>query len=165
MPHRSLLTVAAALVSAVVLLPGTASAHPSTTENLSRRTYDSTPERSAGTWRIDGLTAGPLGGHLDMTATAEDGTLPTTRGECEPVEVDAVLTVSPGEVLTVHTHRAEACVHAFADSLSLNAWFRTRHVDYEGTEHHRPRVVGDGLIAAGQLFTGAQASFNATLRW
>ncbi len=163
MQHR-VLTAAATALATLCLAPTAASAATST-ENLSRRTYDNAPELTAGTWRIDGATAGPLGGHLELIATAADGTLPTAPGECERVDVSAALTVSPGEVLTVDTRLGEACVHPFGSTLSLNAPFRSRHLTYDGTEHRMVKVVGDGLLSAGQLFTGAQASFDATVRW
>lgn len=165
MLSRTMTTAAAAVTAVAVMLPTAASAATTTTENLSRRTYDSAPVRTAGSWHIDGATAGPLGGYLDVTATAADGTLPTANGACEAVDVRAVLTVSPGEVLTVETSNGEACVHQFGGTLSLNAYFGKKDVTYEGTEHSKVKVLGDGLIAAGQLFTGAQATFDATLRW
>ncbi len=164
MRNRPLIT-AAATAAAAITLTATGAAASTTTENLSRRTYDSAPQLTGSSWHIDGATAGPLGGYLDLTASAADGSLPTAPGECEPVDVVAVLTVSPGEVLTVRTRRGEACVHQFGGTLSLNASFRKRHLTYEGTEHAAVRVVGDGLLSAGQLFTGAQAAFNATVRW
>jgi len=40
---------------------------------------------------------------MDVTVNAPDGRLPTAFGSCEPVDVTAVVTVSPGEVLTVNT--------------------------------------------------------------
>lgn len=162
--HRRSLVAAAALAAATVVTSGAAVAAP-TTENLSRRTFDSAPELTSSTWRIDGATAGPLGGYLDLTATARDGALPTAPGDCERADVTAVLTVSPGEVLTVNTRRGEVCVHPFGGTLSLNAWFRNRHLTYAGTEHCRVRVVGDGLLAASQSGIGDQATFNASLRW
>lgn len=165
MLSRTQTTAAAAVAALSVLLPTAASAATTTTENLSRRTYDSAPERTAGTWRIDGATAGPLGGYLDVTATAADGTLPTAPGACEAVDVTAVLTVSPGEVLTVETSNGEACIHQFGGTLSLNAYFGKQDLTYAGSEHSKVKVVGDGLLGAGQLFTGAQATFDAMLRW
>ncbi len=162
---RRPLTAAAAAVTAAVLLPTAAVAATTTPENLSRSTYDSAPVLTAGSWRIDGATRGPLGGYLDLAATAEDGTLPTSPGVCEPVDVTAVLTVSPGEVLTVEGAKGEACVHSFGGTLSLNAHFGKRQLSYEGTEHSKVKLVGDGMLSAGQSFTGAQASFNATVRW
>lgn len=162
---RRPLTAVAAAVTAVVLLPTAALAATGTTENLSRSAYDSAPSLTEDSWRIDGATRGPLGGYLDLTATAEDGTLPTAPGACEPVDVTAVLTVSPGEVLTVDGAKGEACVHPFGGTLSLNAYFGKRQLSYEGTEHSKVKLVGDGMLSAGQAFTGAQASFNATVRW
>lgn len=164
MRSRTLPLALAAVAAAVSLLPNAASAAP-TTEHLSRSTYDSAPEKTTSTWRIDGATRGELGGYLDMTITATSGSLPTTRGECQPVSVDAVLTVEPGEVLTVAGAAGEACMHAFGDTTSVNAYFGKRQLSYEGTKHTRVRLVGDGMLSAGQLFTGSQASFNASLRW
>lgn len=159
---RTLLTasVAAAVLSTVVAT----SAQAKTTESIDRRVFDAAPERTAATLHLDGPTAGPLGGAMDVTVTATDGSLPSAFGSCEPVDVSAVLTVSPGEVLTVATS-GEACAHVVDGTLQLNAWFGPKDLTYSGTEHKKAKVVGDGLIAAAHHSYGAQASFSATVRW
>jgi hypothetical protein len=151
-----------AAIALTVALP--MSAQAKTTEYLDRSLFDGTPQRTASTFHVDGPTAGPLGGALDLTVTAQDGTLPTERGASEPVDVTAILTVSPGEVITVVT-TGEANIHQFGDVLQVNAYFDKKDVTYEGTEHKRVKVVGDGLIAAAHQFFGGQASFSSTLAW
>jgi hypothetical protein len=94
MRTRSVLIAALAAAAVSVVVPTTAQAK--TTENLDRRLFDGTPERTASTLHLEGLTAGPLGGALEVIITAKDGTLPTTFGSCEPVRVTGVLTASPG---------------------------------------------------------------------
>ena len=158
---RTALVIASA-AAVLASVPGTATAAPRT-ETIDRRAFDATPERTESSFRVDGATAGPLGGYLDMTVRATDGTLPTSFGSCEPVRVSTVLTVEPGRVLTVRTH-GEACAHIVDGSLSVNAGFRTRNVEYEGFGRCRPRVVGDGFMAAADSQLGGQASFFATLR-
>ena len=106
--------------TAVLAAPLAASA--TTTENLDRRAFDSAPERAADSLHISGATAGPLGGYLDVTFTAADGTLPTAPQTCEPVTVDAVLTVSPGETLTIAT-TGEACTGFYGGPAAVNAYF------------------------------------------
>jgi hypothetical protein len=78
--------------------------------------------------------------------------------------VTAVLTVSPGEVLTVHT-TGEACAHISDGTLVVNAYFGKKDVSYEGSEHKKAAVIGDGLIAAAHHWYGGQASFMGTVRW
>ncbi len=161
---RTRLPLAAALV-AVALSAAPASAQTRTVENISRSTFDSSPVVTASSLHIDGATAGELGGFLDLVVTAKDGSLPTAQGACDRVHVDAVLTVSPGEQLTVHT-KGEVCMHQFSPTLILNASFRNRHVTYTGTAHGRVKVVGDGLIAASNsTFFGYGASVSAAVRW
>ncbi len=156
-----LATVVAA--AALATVPVTAQAR--SVENIDRRIFDSSPEVSASSLHLDGSTAGELGGFLDLVVTAKDGSLPTEQGACDRVHVDAVLTVSPGEQLTVHT-RGEVCMHQFSPTLILNASFRNRHATYSGTAHRKVRVVGDGLIAASNsLGYGYGASFSSAVRW
>jgi len=162
MRTRTVLTTGVAAAVLTVALPLSAQARE--TESISRSLFDSTPERTVSSLRIDGPTAGPLGGALDLTVTALDGSLPTVRGATEPVEVTAVLTLSPGEVLTITT-TGEASVHPFGDVLTALAYFDKKDVTYEGTEHHKVKVVGDGLISAGQQWYGGQASVSATYAW
>jgi hypothetical protein len=158
---RTAVTTVAA-VALTVALP--ASAQARTTESISRSLFDGTPDRTASTFHVSGPTAGPLGGALDLTVTAQDGTLPTDRGASEPVDVTAILTVSPGEVITVIT-TGEASIHQFGDVLQVNAYFDKKEATYEGTEHKKVKVVGDGLIAAGHQWYGGQASLSATFAW
>jgi hypothetical protein len=159
---RTLLTTGVAAAALTIALP--LSAQAKETESFSRSLFDGTPERTVSSLRLAGLTAGPLGGALDVTFTASDGSLPTVRGTSEPVDVTAVLTLSPGEVLTIRT-TGEASVHQFGDVLQVNAYYGKKDVTYEGTEHKKVKVVGDGLIGAAQQWYGAQASVSGTLSW
>ena len=154
--------VASATFALVALVP--ASAHAATVERLDRSLFDGTPSVSASSWHFDGPTAGPLGGALDLVVTASDGTFPTTPGSCEPVEVHAVLQVSPGEELTVST-TGEACAHIIDASLSVNAYFDKADLAYAGAEHKKAKVDGDGLIAAAHSWLGGQASVSTSVRW
>jgi hypothetical protein len=158
---RSVLTTA---VAAIALSAVPLSAQAKTTELIDRSLFDGTPVRTASALELAGPTAGPLGGSFDLTVIASDGTLPTTFGSCEPVDVAAVLTVSPGEVLNVHT-RGEACAHIVDGTLQVNAFFDRKDVSYEGSEHKKATLVGDGLIAAAHHWYGGQASFSGTVRW
>ena len=162
MRTRSVLATALVTVALFAALP--ISAQAKTTEQLDRRLFDATPDRTAGSWHMAGLTAGPLGGALDLTITAPDGSLPTTPGACEAVDVAVVLTVSPGEVLTINT-TGEACAHIIAGTLTVNAFFDTKDVTYTGTEHKKAKIVGDGLIAAGEQFFGSIANVSTTVAW
>jgi hypothetical protein len=155
--------LAAAIGAAILAAPLAASA--ATTENLDRRAFDSTPDRAAGSLHINGATAGPLGGYLDITFTAVDGSLPTAPQVCEPITVDATLTVSPGETLGIAT-TGEACTGFFGGPAVMNAYFTKEHVTYAGTAHRKAKVVGDGLIGANDMgFLGAQASVMTTVAW
>jgi hypothetical protein len=149
--------------AALAALPLTAQA--ATAEYVDRSTFDGAPEVMASSLHLDGATRGELGGFLDLNVTAQDGTLPTARGACEPVAVDAVLTVSPGEQLTVAT-TGEACVHQFADTLIVTSYFGKKDLTYAGTAHQKAKVVGDGMISASNsLGFGYLASFTASVRW
>ncbi|MGH3505723.1 MAG: hypothetical protein ACRDO2_00810 [Nocardioidaceae bacterium] len=158
-------TVAAgAALAAALTAAAVAPAQAKTTELVDRSMFEGTPERTASTLHLSGATSGPLGGALDFTATAVDGTLPTVFGSCEDVDVSAVLTVSPGEVLTVAT-TGEACAHIVDGTLQINAFFGPEQVTYEGTAHKKAKLVGDGLIAAAHHTFGGQASFSGSFRW
>jgi hypothetical protein len=132
---RSLLATALAAAT-LVAVPMPAQA--ADVEYVDRSTYDSTPVVTTSTIHIDGATAGPLGGFLDLTVSAEDGTLPTTRGACDPVDVDAVLTVSPGEQLVVHT-TAEVWMHQFSETLIMQAYSTRRTSATPAPSTARPR--------------------------
>ena len=162
MRPRTLLAtaVAAAALTAVPLTAQAANA-----EYLDRSTFDAAPEVTASSVHLAGATHGELGGFLDIVATAEDGTLPTERGACDAVDVAAVLTVSPGEQLTVRS-TGEVCMHQFADSLILLSYFDKKDMTHSGTAHSKAKVVGDGMISSGNaLGFGFVSSFTASVRW
>ena len=162
MRPRSLLAAAAAAI-ALSALPMTAQA--ATTELIDRSAYDSTTEVTAGSLHIDGATRGELGGYLDVTVTAADGSLPVGSNACEAASVDAVLTLSPGETLTAQV-AGEICTGFYGDNYTVNAAVRSRQLDYEGTAHRKAKVVGDGLISASYVpWFGGQAGFSATVKW
>jgi hypothetical protein len=158
---RASLVVGAA-VALLSVCPGSATA-ASTTEFVNRSVFDATPERTAASLRVDGPTAGPLGGAMDVTVRAVDGTLPTTFGSCEAVRVAAQVTLQPGRTISVLT-RGEACAHIVDGSLTVNAGFKARNATYEGFGRCRPKLVGEGLIAAAHSQLGGQASFSASYR-
>jgi hypothetical protein len=153
--------IAGAALSLLAAVPATATA--ASTELIDRSLFDATPEHTASTLRVDGPTAGPLGGAMDVVVRAVDGTLPTEFGSCEPVWVKAVVTVQPGKIITVRT-RGEACAHIVDGSLSANAGFRARNVSYDGYGRCRPKLVGEGLVAVAHSQLGGQASFSGTFR-
>jgi hypothetical protein len=152
--------VAAAAGALLAVAPGSASAAPQT---IDRSLFDAAPELTTSSLRVDGPTAGPLGGAMDVTVTATDGTLPTVFGSCEQARVISVVTVQPGEVITVRT-RGDVCAHVVDGSLSFNAGFRAKNVTYQGYGRCHPRLVGDGLIAVSHSWLGGQASFFGTFR-
>jgi hypothetical protein len=161
MLFRSILTTVAA-AALLAALPGTANAAPAATTVVDRSLYDATPEHTEVTLRVDGPTAGPLGGSMDVTVRAADETLPTAFGSCEPVSVRAVVTVAPGKVVTVQT-RGEACAHIVDGSLQVNAGFGAKDVAFSGYPR-RVRLVGEGFIAVAHTQLGGQASFFTALR-
>jgi hypothetical protein len=158
----TVLATTAAAVALTVVAP--LAAHAKTTEYVDKRIFDSAPTVTAGSWHLDGMTAGDIGPTLDVTVTAADGTLPTTSNACEPVDVVAVLTLAPGEVLTVRT-TGEACAPFLGGTPAVNAYFGDEETEYQGTAHKRVKIVGDGLISAGGSFLGYLATFNASVKW
>ncbi|HSK27558.1 MAG TPA: hypothetical protein VK894_11680 [Jiangellales bacterium] len=162
MRPRSLLLAATAAV-ALTALPVTAQA--ATTEYVDRAAYDGSVEQSASSFRIAGATRGELGGYLDVTVTAVDGSLPTGSNTCEPVVVDAVLALSPVESLSTSVS-GEACTSFYGDATTVNAYFGKKDLDYVGTASKKAKVVGDGLLAASVVpWFGGQASFSAEVKW
>lgn len=155
--------IAAAVVALLAAFPGSANAARGT-QVVDRSLFDATPERTAASLRVDGPTAGPLGGAMDVTVRAIDKTLPTAFGSCEQAWVKAIVTVQPGQVITVLT-RGEVCAHIVDGSLSANAGFRAKNVSYQGFGRCRPRLLSEGLIAAAHSQLGGQASFFGTFRW
>ena len=162
MRTRTVLGTTAAAIALTASAPLAAEAK--TTEYLDKRIFDSTPAVTTGTWHLDGMTAGEIGPTLDVTVTAADGTLPSTSNACEPVDVVAVLTLAPGEVLTVRT-TDEACAPFFGGTPAVNAYFGDDETEYQGTAHKKVKIEGDGLVSAGGGFFGYQATFNASVKW
>jgi hypothetical protein len=161
------LLAAAVAAAAVVLTPlATGTAQAKSLETIDKTTFDSSATVTASTIHIDNATAGELGGYLDLTITAQDGALPTAAGACETADVDAVVTVAPGETLTVHT-TGDICAHPFsASTLTLTAYYGDGDLAYAGTAHKKAKVVGDGLISASNgTFFGWGASFSGQVRW
>jgi hypothetical protein len=155
---RALLTAVAAAAFLTLAAP---SADAATTEFLDKSIFDPTPDVTASSVHLEGATAGELGGYLDLTVLAKDGTLPTDFGACEPVVVKAVLTLSPTESLTVRT-TGEACAHIVDGTLQVVAGFDNRKV--RGPACHRPRVIGEGLLSAAVHPYGGQAQLSAQIR-
>ena len=158
---RTLLGTTAAALALTAATPLTAEAK--TTEYLDKRIFDSTPVVSAGSWHLEGMTAGEIGPRLDVTVNAADGTLPTASSVCEPVDVVAVLTLA-GEVLTVRT-TGEACAPFLGGIPAVNAYFGTEETEYQGTAHKKVKIGGAGLISAGGSFIGYQAALAASVKW
>jgi hypothetical protein len=165
MRSRSLLATAAA-TAALTLVPLAAqAASQRPAELIDRFAYDAVADQTPGSFHIANATNGELGGYLDLLVEANDGSLPTGPNACEPAIVTTVLTVSPGEVLSSRT-RGDLCTGPFGDSMTVNSTVRTRNLSYSGTAHHKPKIVGDGLIAAGVFAPGyGQATFSASIRW
>ena len=165
MRSRSLLATAAA-TAALTLVPLAAQAachRPA--ELVDRFAYDAVADQTPGSFRIANATNGELGGYLDLLVEATDGSLPTGSDVCEPAIVTTVLTVSPGEVLSSRTE-GELCTGFYGDSMTVNSTVRTKNLHNTGTAHHKPKIVGDGLIAAGVFAPGyGQATFSASIRW
>jgi hypothetical protein len=153
----SVVTVAALAASAVP-------AHAAETEYIDRSAFDFTVQRTASSLRVDGATRGPLGGYIDATATANDGTLPVGANVCEPATLDVILTVSAGETLSTSA-AGDLCTSFDGDALTANGYFGKKELDYAGTAHNKAKVVGDGLIAVGTGWLGGQASFAASIKW
>ena len=156
--------LAAALPAVLISMAVVTPAHAGSTEYVDLSLFDSTPERTTAVLHLDGPTSGELGGAMDLSIEATDGSLPTDFGACEEVGVKAVVTVREGVVLTVRT-TGEACAHQVDGSLQVNASFDRHDVWGRGGTVRRARLVGDGLIAASQGWQGAQASFSGTFRW
>jgi len=159
---RSSLVVAATAAALLSAFPGAATAAKAP-QNIDRSLYDATPEHTTSSLRLDGPTAGELGGAMDVTVRASDGTLPTTFGSCERAWVKAIVTVQPGQVITVRS-RGEACAHIVDGSLSFNAGFRGKDVSYQGFGRCHPKLVGEGFISAAHTQIGGQASFFGSFR-
>jgi hypothetical protein len=162
MRTRSIIGTAAATTLLSLAVPATA--HASTTELVDRLLFDGTPDRTASSLHLAGPTNGELGGAMDLSVTAPDGTLPTTPNTCERVRVKAVVTVRPGTVLTVRTS-GQGCADLVSGQLTVNAGFDRHDVTFRGCHLQRARLVGQGLIAVGEQPPSALATFSGTFRW
>jgi hypothetical protein len=160
MKHVQIVALLVAAATVLALAPGAAGA-PATAERFDRSAFDSTPVVTSAGYTMSGPTAGELGGQLDLSVQATDDTVPT-QGQCETADVDAVLTVAPGESFAVHT-TGELCSHFIDGTPTLNASFGARQVTYTGT-HKRARV-SNGIIGFKNSFLGAQGSIGLTVRW
>lgn len=159
MHARSILTAAVAAAAALTLVAPTAQA--ASVDRFDRSAFDSSPTVTSSGYEMAGATAGELGGHLALSVRAADGTLPV-QGQCEAADVQAVLTVAPGETFTIAT-TGELCSHFVDGTPSLNAYFGAKQVSYTGS-HKRARV-SDGIIGFRNSWIGAQGSVGLSVRW
>ena len=158
MNTRSTFTAAIAAAALVLVAPA---AQAASVDRFDRSTFDSTPEVSESGYAMAGATAGELGGYLTLAVQASDGTLPA-QGDCEAADVQAVLTVSPGESFTITT-TGELCSHFIDGTPSLNAYFGAKQVSYRGT--HKHARVTNGIIGFQHTFLGAQGQVGLSVRW
>ena len=160
MKHAQIVTPLLAAATVLALAPGTARA-AATAERFDRSAFDSTRVVTSAGYTMSGATAGELGGHLSLSVQASDGTVPS-QGQCETADVQAVLTVSPGESFAVET-TGELCSHFIDGTPTLNAYFGAKQVDYVGT--HKKARVSDGMIGFTKSWLGAQGSVGLSVRW
>lgn len=160
MQTRSIIT---STVAAVALTLAAPAAQAMSVDRIDRSAFDAAPAVTASGYTMAAATSGGLGGHLELSVQAADGTVPA-QGQCETAVVHAVLTVSPGEAFTIDT-TGELCSHPFSGTPVLNASFGNKQASYSGVAHKRARVVGDGLIAFTNSFLGAQGSVGFSVRW
>jgi len=163
MHARSTLTAALAAAAFILVAPATEAAQAATADRFDRfdrSAFDSAPVVTSSGYTMSGATAGELGGYLSLSVHATDGTLPA-QGQCEPADVQAVLTVEPGESFTINT-TGELCSHFIDGAPTLNAYFGAKQVTYSGG-HKRARVT-NGIIGFTNSF-GAQGSVGMDVRW
>jgi hypothetical protein len=158
MHARTTLTAAFAAAALILVAPA---AQAATLDRFDRSAFDSTPVVTDSGYTMSGATAGELGGHLSLSVQATDGTVPD-QGQCETADVQAVLTVAPGESFAIAT-KGELCSHFIDGTPTLNAYFGNKQVTYTGT-HKRARVT-DGIIGFKNSFIGAQGSVGMSVRW
>jgi hypothetical protein len=158
--HTRIVALAATAATAAVLTAA-APAQAKTVESFDRRAFDGTPVVTASGWSLSAPTAGELGGWLDMTVTAADGTKPS-NGTCELATVDAVLTVAPGESFTIRT-TGELCAHFTDGTPSLFGSFGAKQMSYSGS-HKKAKLVGEGFVSFGHSFLGAQGAVTLSVR-
>jgi hypothetical protein len=150
-----------ATVTAAALILVTPAAQAAQLDRFDRSAFDRSPTITGSGYAMSGPTAGELGGHLSLSVQASDGTLPS-QGQCEEADVEAVLTVSPGEVFSIST-TGELCSHVTDGTPTLSAFFGRKDVEYAGTRK-RARV-SDGIIGFRHSFLGAQGSVGLSVRW
>ena len=158
MHARSNLTVALLTAALILVAPA---AQGATLDRFDRSAFDSAPVVTGSGYTMSGATAGELGGHLTLSVQASDGTLPA-QGQCETADVQAVLTVAPGETFSITT-KGELCSHFIDGTPTLNAYFGAKQVSYSGS-HKRARVT-NGIIGFTNSFLGAQGSVGLSVRW
>ena len=151
-------TLAAA---ALLLLAPAAQAAPPSVDRFDRSAFDSAGVATGSGYSMAGATSGELGGYLTLAVQAADGSIPA-QGQCETADVQAVLTVAPGEAFAIDT-TGELCSHFIDGTPTLNAYFGAKQVQYVGT-HKRARV-SDGMIGFTKGFLGAQGSVGLSVRW
>jgi hypothetical protein len=157
--HHRIPFAAALAASALILTAPTA--HASTVDRFDRSAFDNSPAVTDSGFTMAGATAGELGGYLSLSVQAADGTLPA-QGDCETADVQAVLTVAPGESFTIGT-TGELCSHFIDGTPTLNAYFGAKQVSYAGT--HKHARVTNGMIGFQKSFLGAQGSVGLSVRW
>jgi hypothetical protein len=158
--HTRIVAATAAAATAAVLAVA-APAQAASVEAFDRSAFDTSPDVTVAGWAISAPTSGELGGWLDMTVTVTDGSIPA-NGTCEPANVDAVLTVAPGETFTIHTV-ADLCTHLLDGTPSLFGSFGAKQTTYSGA-HKKARVVGEGFVSFGRGHLGAQGTVSLSVR-
>jgi len=158
MHARSTLTAAFAAAALILVIPA---AQAAASDRFDRSAFDGAPVVTGSGYAMSGATAGELGGHLSLSVQATDGTLPA-QGQCETADVQAVLTVAPGESFAIDT-TGELCSHFIDGTPTLNAYFGAKQVSYTGT--HKHARVSDGIIGFKNGFIGAQGSIGLSVRW
>ena len=117
-------TLAAA---ALILVAPAAQAAPPSVDRFDRSAFDSAGVVTGSGYSMAGATSGELGGHLTLAVQAADGTIPA-QGQCETADVQAVLTVAPGESFAIDT-TGELCSHFIDGTPTLNAYFGAKQVE------------------------------------
>ena len=159
---RKTLTAGSAVVAAAAaLMLATPAAQAATSERFDRSAFDPAPVVTSSRYTMSGATAGELGGYLNLSVQATDGTIPA-QGQCETADVHAVLTVAPDESFAIAT-AGELCSHFIDGTPTLNAYFGAKQVDYTGT--HKHARVSDGMIGFTKGFLGSQGSVGLSVRW
>ena len=97
-----LLAVTAAVALSAVPLGAHAGTAGGRTEMHDRSIFDGAVEKTADSMHFEGQARGELGYFLDVTVTAEDGSLPTGSNVCEPADVSAKLTLPSRESMSVN---------------------------------------------------------------